>query len=169
MAQANVFTLEPEKLTQAPDIQGKQLMESPDLEKVAKQVIEEKSINIGPASVSYMLVYPNISKQTAAKCMKATKETKFYSGHDFIIQVSGEMYDMLDDETIYTLMWHELLHIDAQFKAKTQEWKYSIRPHDYSDFYEIVDRVGVEWYKTIQATVSSLYDLDPKQESRVSV
>lgn len=157
------------KLRESPDIEGKQLMESPELQAIAQRVIEEKKINLGPAQVAFMLVYPNISKQTAAKCMKASRETKYFSGYDFIIQVSGEMFDMLDTHTRYMLMWHELLHIDVQFKAKTQEWKFAIRPHDYSDFYEIVDKEGVEWYKTIQATVSSLYDLDPRQESRVKV
>jgi hypothetical protein len=112
-------------------------------------------------------VYPSIAKKTAARCKKTSPELKHYSGFDFIIQISGELYDMLDRDTKKMLLWHELLKIDLTFKAKDQEWKMKVRKPDFSDFYAINDKHGSEWYKTIQATVSSLYDLDPKQESEV--
>ncbi len=44
-----------------------------------------------------------------------------------------------------------------------------IRKTDFADFYTINDKFGNEWYKTIQATASSLYDLDPRQESKVKL
>ena len=66
-------------------------------------------------------------------------------------------------------MLHMLLHIDPSFKAKNQEWKMNLRKPDFSDFYEINDKFGNDWYKTIQATMSSLYDLDPKKESKVKL
>ncbi|PKD44414.1 putative metallopeptidase [Rhodohalobacter barkolensis] len=147
----------------------KQLMEAPEIEEIAKEVIETHKIELGPAQVGYLLVYPNISKQRAAKCMKATREVKHYSGNDYLIEVSGDLWDMLDKDTKKMLMYHQLLHIDPVFKAKNQEWKMKVRRPDFSDFYEINDKYGNEWYKTIQATVSSLYDLDPKQESKVKV
>lgn len=147
----------------------KELIESPELEQLAKEVIEAHKINLGPAQVGYLLVYPNISKLKAAKCMKATREVKHYSGHDYLIEVSGELWDMLDKDTRKMLLYHELLHIDPVFKAKNQEWKMQLRKPDFSDFYEINDSFGNVWYKTIQATASSLYDLDPRQESKVSV
>src|SRR5690625_94735 len=147
----------------------KELIEIPELQKMAEDFIQEQNIELGPAQVGYLLLYPNISKQRAAKCMKATREVKYYSGNDYLIQVSGELRDMLDDDTRKMLLYHELLHIDPVFKAKNQEWKMQIRRPDFADYYEINDKYGNEWYKTIQATVSSLYDLDPKQESKVSV
>lgn len=150
-------------------LQDKELMESPEMLEMAMKVIETHKINLGPASVGYLLVYPNISKQRAAKCVKASREVKYYSGYDFLIEVSGELWDMLDKDTKMMLLYHELLHIDPVFKAKNQEWKMQLRRPDFSDYYEINDKFGNEWYKTIQATVSSLYDLDPRQESKVSV
>lgn len=147
----------------------KELIESPDLQEIAEEVIKDHNIELGPAQVGYLLVYPNISKQRAAKCMKATREVKHYSGNDYLIEVSGELWDMLDKDTRKMLIYHELLHIDPVFKAKNQEWKMKVRRPDFSDYYEINDTFGNEWYKTIQATVSSLYDLDPKQESKVTV
>ena len=147
----------------------KQLMESPEVEAIAKMVIEQHKMEFGPAEIGYFLVYPNISRQKAAKCMKASREVKYYSGNDYLIEISGELWDMLDNQTKEMLLYHELLHVDPDFKSKTQEWKMNLRKPDFSDFYTINDKYGNEWYKTIQATVSSLYDLDPKQESKVSL
>lgn len=146
----------------------KQLMESPEIEAVARRVIDKFELDFGPAQIGYFLVYPNISKQRAAKCMKATREVKYYSGNDYLIEISGELWDMLDDDTQEMLVYHELLHIDPVFKAKNQEWKMNLKKPDFQDYYMINDKFGNEWYKTIQATVSSLYDMDPRQESKVS-
>ena len=147
----------------------KQLMESPEVEAIAKKVVEQHKMEFGPAEIGYFLVYPNISRQKAAKCMKASREVKYYSGNDYLIEISGELWDMLDNKTKEMLLYHELLHVDPDFKSKTQEWKMNLRKPDFSDFYTINDTFGNEWYKTIQATMSSLYDLDPKQESKVSL
>ncbi len=147
----------------------KQLMESPEIETIAKKVIERNKLEFGPAEIGYFLVYPHISKQKAAKCMKATREVKYYSGNDYLIEVSGELWDMLDNDTKEMVIYHELLHIDPSFKSKTQEWKMNLKRPDFSDYYTINDKYGNEWYKTVQATASSLYDLDPRQESKVSL
>ncbi len=147
----------------------KQLMESPELETISKKIIKEYNLDFGPAEIGFFLVYPNISKQRAAKCMKATREVKYYSGNDYLIEVSGELWDMLDAKTKEMMIYHQLLHLDPSFKSKTQEWKMNLRKPDFSDFYAINDKFGNEWYKTIQATASSLYDLDPRQESKVTL
>lgn len=147
----------------------KQLMESPEVEKVAERVIEQENMEFGPAVIGYFLVYPNLSKYKAAKCIKATREVKYYSGNDYLIEISGEMWDMLDDKTKEMVLYHQLLHVDPVYKAKKQEWVMKIRKPDFSDYYEINDKYGNEWYKTVQATVSSLYDLDPKRESKVNL
>ncbi|MAO64885.1 MAG: hypothetical protein CL666_07775 [Balneola sp.] len=147
----------------------KQLMESPEVETIAKTVIEKHKMEFGPAEIGYFLVYPNLSKQRAAKCMKASREVKHYSGNDYLIEISGELWDMLDNDTKEMMLYHELLHVDPTFKTKTQEWKMTLRKPDFADFYTINDKFGNEWYKTIQATASSLYDLDPRQESKVKL
>ena len=54
----------------------KQLMESPEVEAIAKKVIEQHKMEFGPAEIGYFLVYPNISRQKAAKCMKASREVR---------------------------------------------------------------------------------------------
>ncbi len=148
---------------------NKQLMESPEVEKIAETVIERETLDFGPASIGYFLVYPNLSKYKAAKCKKASREVEYYSGHNYLIEISGEMWDMLDQKTREMVVFHQLLHVDPVYKAKNQEWKMKTRKPDFSDFYEINDKYGNEWYKTVQATVSSLYDLDPKRESKVNL
>lgn len=147
----------------------KQLMESPELETISRKIIKDYNLDFGPAEIGFFLVYPNISKKRAAKCMKATREVKYYSGNDYLIEVSGELWDMLDSKTKEMMIYHQLLHLDPSFKSKNQEWKMNLRKPDFSDFYVINDKFGNEWYKTIQATASSLYDLDPRQESEVTL
>jgi len=148
---------------------GKQYMESPELEAVGKIVIEKYNIDLGPAEIGYFLVYPNISKKKAAQAIKSPDLLTFYSGNNFIVKVSGEMWDMLDTKTRELLVYHQILHFDASFKSKTQEWKFKIRKPSYTDYYEIADKFGSDWHKTIQATVSSLYDMEPKDEDQISL
>lgn len=151
------------------DVGGKQFMESPEVEKVAKKVIEEENIELGPAEISYLLVYPNISTKRAAKAKKASKELKFFTGFDFLLEISGELWDMLDRQNRYMLVWHQLLHFDPVYKAKSQEWKMKTRKPEYADYYEINEEKGSDWHKAVQATMSSLADLDPKDEGQVSL
>ncbi len=148
---------------------NKQLMESPEIEAIAEHVAERENLEFGPAEIGFFLVYPNLSKYRAAKCMKASREVKYYSGNDYLIEISGEMWDMLDEKTKEMVLLHQLLHVEPVYKAKNQEWKMKIRKPDFRDFYEINDKYGNEWYKTVQATVSSLYDLDPRRESKVTL
>ena len=144
-------------------------MESPEVEAIAKEVVDRESLDFGPAEIGYFLVYPNLSKYKAAKCVKANREVKYYSGNDYLIEISGELWDMLDQKTREMVVFHQLLHINPVFKPKNEELKMKKRKPDFADFYEINDKYGNEWYKTVQATVSSLYDLDPRRESKVSL
>ncbi len=147
----------------------KQLMESPEVAAIAEEIIERESLDFGPAEIGYFLVYPNLSKYKAAKVVKANREVKYYSGNDYLIEISGELWDILDQKTREMVVFHQLLHVNPVFKAKNEEWQMKKKKPDFADFYEINDKYGNEWYKTVQATVSSLYDLDPARESKVSL
>lgn len=151
------------------ELQGKELIESEEAAEVARNVIEKFELDLEPARIGYFLVYPHLSKTKAATCMKASREVKYYSGNDYLIEISGELWGMLDGETKEMLIYHQLLHVDPVYQAKTQQWKMNIRRPDFSDYYEIADKFGNTWYKTVQATMSSLYDLDPRQESKVGM
>lgn len=150
-------------------LSGKQLLPSPELEAIAKEVLEKENIDLRPAEVGYLLVYPHLSKTTVARCLKNTRETKYYSGFDYLIEVSGEAWDHLDEKTKYLLVYHQLLHIQPVFNEKKEEWNFKLRPHDFADFYEVNDKHGSDWYKVIQSTVSSLYDMNPMEEGRITL
>lgn len=147
----------------------KMIVKSPDVTKMAETVIESQGLDIGPASVGCLLIYPNISKQRAAKVTKQNEVQQYLTGFDYLVQISGDLWDMLDTDTQKMVLYHQLMQIDPVFKAKNQEWQFKLRKPDFSDFYQINDKHGNNWYKVVQATVSSLYDLDPRMESQVKL
>lgn len=147
----------------------KQLVESPELEQMAARLRESYNIELGPAEVGFILVYPHLSKKQAAKVIKASKEVKHYSGNDYLIEISGELWDMLDDKTQMALLHQQLLRINPVFNAKSQDWSFRIRPDEYRTFYTMNELYGSNWYKAVQSTQSSLYDLNPSDEVEVKL
>lgn len=148
----------------------KQFFEAPDLKEIASKVIDQEGIELGPAAVGYYLVYPNISKKTVAKVKKCNRVLKFHSGYDYLIHISGELWDFLQGEDLkYKLMWHQILHLNPTYSAKNQKWTMKKRKPQISDYYEINDKHGNEWYKALQSTMGALQDLDPENEGQVSL
>ena len=142
---------------------------SDELKTLAEEVIKGETLEINPAKVEYLLVYPNISKTVAGRCVRAGKELKFFSGFDYIIEMSGELWDALDDSVRYVLMQHELMHIMPVMNDKTGEWKFELRPHDVEDFGKIIKKHGVDWISKVKLSISSLYDLTPIQEDKIKI
>jgi len=50
----------------------------------------------------------------------------------------------MDGRQLSILMEHELLHIGVE-ERQGKEPRYFIRPHDYEDFKQIIDKYGTEW------------------------
>ena len=148
---------------------NKKIMDSPELEKVAETVLEKESLDLGPATIGYHLIYPNHSKYKAGRVKKTTKEEKHETGVDYWLQFSGETWDMLDYETRERAVYHLLLQINPVYSAKKQEWKMKTRKPDFRGFYDIDERYGNGFFKTIQSVNSSLYDLSPTKEQKVSI
>lgn len=146
---------------------GKQFTVSEELERLAKKIMDDKKLDFGPAEISYLLVYPNISTKRPAKVKKATPELTFFAGMDYLVEISGDLWDMLDNETRYNMMWNQLLHLNPTF-TKTG-WNFKLRKPDYSDYYDLLEDVGSDWHKTVQEVSSSLYDLSPSDTNQVSL
>lgn len=142
---------------------------SDELKKLADTVISEQNLDVSPGRVSYLLVYPNIAKTVAGRCIKTSKELSFFSGNDYLIEMSGELWDSLDDNVRYVLMTHELKHIMPVMNDKTGEWKFEIRRHDVEDFSSIIKAHGVDWISKVKLSISSLYDLNPSQEDKIQI
>lgn len=139
----------------------KNYVKSQDLEILADKVIHNKNMGIENVSIKYLLVYPQISKTVAGRCHRANDLLKVYGDCDYVIQMSGDLWDNIDDDTKAILMWHELLHVHAVMNEKTGEWNYGLRDHDVKDFYTIIQTHGIDWFGNLKTMFSSVYDIDP--------
>lgn len=140
-----------------------------EMKLTAQEIIRDKKIDVHPAKIEYVTVDPNISKSTAARCVKTNKELKFFANLDYIIEVSGELWTALDKDTRAVLLEHELRHILVLQNDKTGDWKFTVRKHDIQDFGKIITDHGVDWIKRIKLCLSSLYDLTPAEEDKIQI
>jgi len=143
---------------------------SDEVRQVGNEVIQKfnpNNLRSSFAKIEYLLVYPNINKKTVARCIKVNNSMNFLTGLNYIIEVSGELWDKIDVDVRENLLWHELLHAYPQTNDKTGEVDYKIRDHDIKDFAAIIDKHGIDWFKVIKLTTSSLYDLKPSEEDDI--
>lgn len=142
---------------------------SEDMKMMASEIIKDERLDVYPAKIEYVLVYPNISKTVAGKCIKTGKELKFFSNLDFVIEISGELWDALDEETRRVLLEHELRHILILQNDNTGDWKFKIKKHDIQDFSRIVSKHGVDWIKRVKLSLSAIYGLTPAEEDNIQI
>lgn len=142
---------------------------STELRTLAEDVIQKEGLNITPAKIEYLLVYPNVSKKIAGICKKSGKELKFFTTFDYLIEMSGELWDKLDDKTRYILMQHELMHVKPVINEKSGKWDYKIQDHDVKDFALLIKRHGIDWISNVKTQMASVYDLEPKDESSITL
>jgi len=71
---------------------------SEEMKDLGNQIIKEERLDVHPAKIEYVLVYPNISKTTAGKCIKTGKELKFFSNLDYVIEAfkNQKLWDQVD-------------------------------------------------------------------------
>jgi len=153
-------------------INKKTYTECPEAKTIATEILTTedmiKSLDIDIPRVEFIAVYPNISKSIAGKCIKSGRELKYFSDCDYIIEVSGEIWDTLNVETKRILILHELLHIKITYNKKN-ETVYGIRDHDIKDFSQIISKYGIDWFNTLKLSISSLYDFDPSKENSIKI
>lgn len=147
----------------------KEFVISEELNELGNRVIKERTLDIGNANVEYILIYPNINKTTAGRCMRTSMELKYFSEADYIVEMSGELWDALDESIRYVLMEHELKHIMPIMNEKSGDWNYKIRPHDIEDFSSIIKEHGADWINKVKLSISSLYDLTPTEEDSIKI
>ena len=133
---------------------------SSELKELGEKVINEQKIDIYPAKLEFLLVYPYITKSCAGRCVRSGKELKFFSGFDYLIEMSGELWDVLDASTREVLMEHELRHVLPVMNEKSGEWEFKSRDHDVQDFASIIKKHGTDWISKVKLSVASLYELD---------
>jgi predicted metallopeptidase len=140
-----------------------------EMKEMAEEIIKNERLDVYPAKIEYLNVYPNISKTAISKIVKTGKELKFFANLDYIIEISGEIWDILDKNNKMILLEHQLRHILVLQNDKTGEWVFKVRKHDIQDFGKIVTNYGVDWIKTIKLSLSSMYGLTPAEEDNISI
>lgn len=121
---------------------------------IAAKIIEEEPLLTDIANSHATIVYlgsdnPKTGKGKTifAECEKVQEKNKWAIPCDFTITVFEPNTKDFTEDQMRILLFHELLHVGIEFTEDGQE-KYSIKPHDYEDFKEIIDRYGTEWNET---------------------
>jgi hypothetical protein len=142
---------------------------SPELRKLAEKVIADERLDVYPAKIEYVLEYPNITKSVAGRCIKAGKELNFFGQFDYLIKMSGELWDQLDEQRQYILMLHELKHVLVTQNDETGDWVYKLRDHDVKDFQSILSKYGADWISDIKTIAASIYDMTTAEQDNFKI
>ncbi|MBE2280444.1 MAG: hypothetical protein IAE91_08640 [Ignavibacteriaceae bacterium] len=147
----------------------KEYFDSDEIKNLAEKIIEEQHLDIKPAEVGYLIVSPYISKTIPSKTLKCSPELKHFSGLDYIIQISQELWLSLEPADKNVLLFHELMKIMPVMNDKTGEYDMRLRPPDMYGFSKVINQYGSEWRKRIVLCLSSLYNFSANQEDKVKI
>lgn len=121
---------------------------------IGANVIEEEESLIDIQNSQATIVYltsenkkMSKGKKVCGECEKVPEKYKWSIPADFTITVFLPNIEGFTDEQKRILMFHELLHVGIEFNEDGSE-SYSVRPHNYEDFKEIIDRYGTDWSVT---------------------
>lgn len=128
-----------------------------------------KNSYIKYANISFIEVYPHISKVVAGRCYRANKHVKFFNDIDYIIEVSGDLWNGLSDDIKRILILHELMHIHVEYNDKKQKLVYKLKDHDVKDFHYIISKYGIDWLSKLKAEMSSIFDMNPHDENKITL
>ena len=147
----------------------KKFIEDPSLITIANKVIDDNKLDyLEQVRIKYVLIDMYISKTCVAKCIRASKELKHFGNLDYIIEISKDVWDKIDDVTRETVLLHELLHILLKMN-KSGDLDTKILDHDIKDFSLIIKKYGVDWFKEFKIVVSSIRDLEPESIDNIKV
>lgn len=137
----------------------------------AESIIFKEMIDLKGAKVAYLMSYPYIKKNVAAKIVKADKVLKFFASDvDYVIIVSNEIYNVLNEEMREMLLLNQLLKICPVTNEKTGSIAYKIVDHDFKGFHKMFKKYGgMDWFYKLREINSSLYDLSPSESEAFTV
>lgn len=105
---------------------------------------------------------------TVGQASKVSAKEKVYSNLDFIIWLAADFWRYSKAERCRALLDHELCH--CQLDPNTDEWK--IRPHDFEEFKEIIDRYGFwsdDLYRARETFAQAVQDVLPGFEDKKDI
>jgi len=89
-------------------------------------------------------IYPAISKTVWAHIFKVTPYMKMFTDLDYVVEVSGDIWEMIDDEMKKILLEHELDHVCITEKDDGTPVLKTLK-HDVQDFRSIIRKYGIDW------------------------
>jgi hypothetical protein len=120
--------------------------EAPDVEALAKQLIEKYHRHLRPARIKYLYregKWSSNKRTTWAKAYKVSERDNFLHGYDFLIVVNREVWFTLDQKAREALIDHELSHCGISDNG------WCIWGHDLEDFAAVVRRHGA-WSEDVR-------------------
>jgi len=110
-------------------------------------------------------VYPYISKTVWAHIMKTSPQMKMYSDVDIIVEVSGDVWEIIDQTQKDILLEHELMHL---YLNENDEGVLNIQlqGHDLEDFKKIIAKYGIEWTEQRDLIQAQLEDLEADKKAK---
>jgi hypothetical protein len=147
----------------------KTFIEDEDLEALGNSIITDNGINVGGATIKYLLVHPHISKTCVARCIKPSNELKHFGNFDYLIEFSDDIYQAMTDELKAIVMYHELKHILLKPNKKTGDLEFAIADHDVKDFASIINKHGIDWFTNLKTIASSVHDLENCEQDKLKI
>jgi hypothetical protein len=147
----------------------KLFIEDDDLEKLGNDVIAENRMDVGGATIKYLLVSPHISKTCIARCIKPSNELKHFGNFDYLIEFSEDVYEGMTEEIRKIVMFHELRHIFLKTNKKTGELEFTLADHDVKDFYAIIEKHGIDWFNSLKTITSSVHDFENGEQDKIKI
>jgi len=141
-------------------IRNKTFTSADEVRELAKKTIINEKLDLMGAQVEYLFVSPAINKTTVGRCIRTGPELNFFSGADYVIEISQDVWDELDDDVKYILLHHELLHIYPVSNDKKGTIEYKLRDHDIQDFDLIIKKYGTDWFKKLKTVMSDTLGAD---------
>jgi hypothetical protein len=116
------------------------------------------------------MVSPYASKTCIARIMKSSPEMKMLSskdtgerGIDYLIEFSHDYFTKLTDDVQRVVIVHELQHAYVTYD-KEENPVYKLVKHDVEDFYNILEKYGLEWKNAIRTVVAESAVKPPKNK-----
>lgn len=108
-------------------------------------------------------VYPLISKRVVAHIYRVPEKLKIISDMDYVVEVSGIIWENLDDDTRKIVMEHELMHL---YVTETEEGKLkkALLKHDCEDFHQILAKYGLDWYAPVSMGLEQATEMMKEKE-----
>lgn len=147
---------------------AKEFQPAPDVEAIARELIELYHSHLGPVRIEYVfvleapkvagkLVWARAKKVSGLNAWLAQEQRRELTEPEefFVIEVVKPIWGQLDEKARKALVDHELTHCWVDEKGKL-----SIHPHDLEEFNSIVRRWGL-WRDDVQLFIEAARDRQP--------